>query len=106
MEIFQYQTADGRKPVADWLESLRDPTASARIAARLQRLTLGLRGDWKSIGAGVFELRIDFGPGYRVYYAQHGNDWIVLLCGGHKRTQTRDIERAHEYWKDYQARTR
>ena len=67
MELLQYQTADGRRPVAEWLDSFKDTTVSARIAARLQRLTLGLRGDWKSVGAGVFELRVDIGPGYRVY---------------------------------------
>jgi putative addiction module killer protein len=72
---------------------------------RLQRLTLGLRGDGKSIGSGLFELRIDHGPGYRVYCAQHGKRLIVLLCGGDKRMQTRDIERAHDYWKDHQERT-
>lgn len=106
MELRYYQTTDGRRPVADWLSSLSDTTASARIVARLQRLALGLRGDWKSVGSGVFELRIDHGPGYRVYCAQDGNRWIVLLCGGNKRTQLRDIEKAHEYWKDYQNRTR
>ena len=71
MELLQYQTADGRRPVAEWLGSFKDTTVSARIAARLQRLTLGLRGDWKSVGVGVFELRVDIGPGYRVYCAQH-----------------------------------
>ncbi|HEY2426014.1 MAG TPA: type II toxin-antitoxin system RelE/ParE family toxin [Pseudolabrys sp.] len=106
MEVRYYQTADGRRPVAEWLSSLRDPTAGARIAARLQRLTLGLRGDWKSVASGLFELRIDHGPGYRVYCARHGSLLIVLLCGGDKRTQAKDIERAHEYWKDYQERTR
>jgi putative addiction module killer protein len=64
-----------------------------------------LLGDWKSIGGGVHELRIDHGPGYRVYYAQVGNALILLLCGGEKSTQTRDIEKAHAYWKDYKARS-
>jgi len=106
MEVRYYQTAEGRRPVAEWLSSLGDATAGARIVARLQRLALGLRGDWKSVGSGLFELRIDHGPGYRVYCAQDGSRWIVLLCGGSKRTQAKDIERAHGYWKDYQERTR
>lgn len=92
--------------MAEWLDSLRDATATARIAARLQRLQLGLPGDWKSVGAGVRELRIDYGPGYRVYYAQYRDTLIILLCGGDKRTQARDIEKAHDYWKDFQARSR
>ncbi len=63
--------------------------------------TLGLRGDWKSVGGGVCELRIDHGPGYRVYYGQDGNTLVLLLCGGAKRTQAKDIEKAYAYWKDY-----
>ena len=106
MDVRYYQTEDGRRPAEEWLSSLRDSTDAARIAARLQRLMLGLRGDWKGIGSGVFELRIDHGPGYRVYCAEHGNRWIILLCGGDKRTQAKDIEKAHGYWKDYQGRTR
>lgn len=72
--------------------------------AHLDRLSVGLRGDWKSIGNCVCELRIDAGPGYRVYYAQDGNAVILLLCGGDKRMQVRDIERAYGYWKDYKTR--
>lgn len=106
VEIRQYQTVDGRTPVAEWLDGLRDSVARARIVARLDRLSAGLRGDWKSVGAGVSELRIDHGPGYRVYYAQEGDTVVLLLCGGSKRTQAKDIERAHAYWKDYKARSR
>jgi putative addiction module killer protein len=61
-------------------------------------------GDWRSVGDGVCELRIDYGPGYRVYYGQDGEALILLLCGGDKRTQAKDIEKAHGYWKDYKAR--
>ena len=106
MDIRQYQTVEGRTPLAEWLEGLRDGTARVRIAARLDRLSVGLRGDWKSVGSGVTELRIDHGPGYRVYYGQDGDALILLLCGGDKRTQARDIETAHDYWKDYKARSR
>ena len=104
VEVRNYETAAGVQPVAEWLNSLRDSAFRLRIAARIERLGKGLPGDWKSVGGGVFELRIDTGPGYRVYYAHHGKALILLLCGGDKRTQTKDIERAHEYWKDYQAR--
>ena len=104
VEVRNYETAAGVQPVAAWLGSLRDSMARLRIAARIERLGKGLPGDWKNVGGSVCELRIDVGRGYRVYYAQHGNALILLLCGGDKRTQTRDIERAHDYWKDYQAR--
>jgi putative addiction module killer protein len=106
IEIRQYQTEDGRIPVSDWLGELRDYLARARITARLDRLAAGLRGDWRSVGRGVSELRIDHGPGYRVYFAQHGRTVVILLCGGDKRTQAKDIEQAHAYWKDYKARSR
>ncbi|NJO12782.1 MAG: type II toxin-antitoxin system RelE/ParE family toxin [Gammaproteobacteria bacterium] len=82
-----------------------DVRTCARIAARLERLTDGHFGDWKSIGGGVYELRVDAGPGYRVYYGRDGAAIILLLCGGDKSTQRRDIERAHAYWKDYKARS-
>jgi putative addiction module killer protein len=67
-------------------------------------LSAGLFGGWESVGGGVCELRVDHGPGYRVYYGQDGNTLILLLCGGTKRTQAKDIEKAHAYWKDYKAR--
>jgi putative addiction module killer protein len=104
VEVRQYQTVDGRRPIAEWLDGLRNGVARARIIARLDRLTVGLKGDWKSVGDGVYELRINFGPGYRVYYGHDGSALILLLCGGEKRTQVRDIERAHAYWKDYKTR--
>jgi putative addiction module killer protein len=100
IEIRQYQTAEGRTPLAEWLEGLRGRTTRSRIVARLDRLTEGLRGDWKNVGNDVCELRIDNGPGYRVYYGQEGDTLILLLCGGTKRTQAKDIENAHACWKD------
>ena len=104
VEVREYQTAEGKVPLTAWLESLRDGATRARIVARLDRLKAGLLGDWKSIGSGVFELRIDHGPGYRVYYGQMGKTLILLLCGGDKSTQVKDIETAHASWKDYKAR--
>lgn len=105
VEVRRYQTADGKSPLTDWLDRLRDGQARARIIARLDRLQAGLFGDWKSVGGGVSELRIDHGPGYRVYYGQEGATLVLLLCGGDKDTQTKDIEKAHGYWKDYKARS-
>lgn len=104
IEIRQYQTADGRTPFAEWIAALRDRRANQAIAARITRLQAGNRGDWKALGAGVFELRIDTGPGYRVYCGQDGATLVLLLCAGDKRTQTKDIKRANDYWKDYRAR--
>ncbi len=105
VEVRRYQTADGKTPLSDWLDALRDGRIRSRIVARLDRLQLGLLGDWKSVGGGVCELRIDCGPGYRVYYGQEGQTLILLLCAGEKRTQSKDIEKAHGYWKDYKARS-
>jgi putative addiction module killer protein len=88
MEIIQSETF--RK----WVAGLRDHRAQALIAARLLRLVRGIPGDTASVGAGVNELRIHFGPGYRLYYLQHRATLVVLLCGGDKGTQTRDIQAA------------
>ena len=79
---------------AKWLGGLRDRQARARIQVRLDRLALGLAGDVKPVGSGVSELRIDHGPGYRVYFKRKGDDVVILLAGGNKRTQDRDIQRA------------
>ena len=104
VEVRRYQTIEGRVPLSEWLDGLRDGRARARIVARIDRLSVGLLGDWKGVGDGVCELRIDVGPGYRVYYGQDGDALILLLCGGDKRTQSKDIEKANDYWKDYKAR--
>ena len=77
-----------------WLAALRDSQARARILNRMDRLALGNPGDVRPVGEGVSELRIDYGPGYRVYYVQHGRGVVILLCGGDKRNQARDIEMA------------
>jgi putative addiction module killer protein len=81
---------------ADWFAALRDREARARITVRIRRLSLGNPGDVKPVGRGVSEMRIDHGPGYRVYFVQRGEMVIVLLCGGDKRSQDRDIARALE----------
>ncbi|KZD04916.1 type II toxin-antitoxin system RelE/ParE family toxin [Oceanibaculum pacificum] len=79
---------------ARWFDGLRDRDAKARIAIRLRRLSLGNAGDVKPVGDGISELRIDYGPGYRVYYSQRGPVLVLLLCGGDKRTQKQDIATA------------
>lgn len=105
MELRFYQTAERRRPFQEWLLRLRDAQAAARIEARLARLAAGSFGDSKPVGEGVMELRIDWGPGYRVYFARLGQVVILLLCGGDKRTQQKDIERAKDYFDDFKART-
>lgn len=105
-EIRHYLTAFGKNLFEDWLDSLRDAKAEGRIAARIARLTAGNFGDCKPVGDGVWELRIDWGPGYRVYYAMSTRTCVLLLCGGDKRRQSADISRAIEYWNDYQRRVR
>ena len=101
MEILKYQTSDEKIPLDDWLDSLRDKRAKARIQIRLDRLKLGLFGDWKPVGDGVCELRITEGLGYRVYYAKEGDIIVILLCGGNKSSQKKDIKQAKTYWQDY-----
>ncbi|MEN9501013.1 MAG: hypothetical protein RI964_298 [Pseudomonadota bacterium] len=101
MEVTKYQTPDGKIPLDDWLAKLRDVRARARISIRLDRLTLGLLGDWKPVGDGVCELRVDVGAGYRIYYGRHGQELVILLCGGDKGSQQADIKQAIQYWKDY-----
>jgi putative addiction module killer protein len=85
----------------EWLDHLRDERAKGRIVQRLVRLAAGNPGDVKPVGEGVSELRIDYGPGYRVYYMQRGEEIIVLLCGGDKSTQGRDIRKAKEIAEDW-----
>ena len=85
---------------ANWLASLRDHSAKGRIVARISRLELGNPGDVKSVGGGVSEMRIDYGPGYRVYFATRGAELVILLCGGDKRTQDADIKKARLMAKD------
>ncbi len=103
--LLYYQSGSGKSPFEEWLESLKDRRAVARIRARLNRLAFfDHAGDFKPARRGVYELRIDFGPGYRAYFAKDGESIILLLCGGDKGTQDRDINKALEYWEDYKQR--
>ena len=103
-EVVAFRARDGKVPFEDWLDDLNDNRAVARVLARLARVRQGNLGDCKSVGQGVSELRVDCGPGYRVYFGQKGHTLVVLLCGGNKRTQQRDIRLAKEFWKDYNER--
>ena len=100
-DIRRYRTAAGEEPLTRWLADLRDRQAKARILVRLERLAVGNFGDCKFLREGVSELRIDWGPGYRVYYGRDGRTIIVLLGGGDKRRQAADIDAAVARWKRY-----
>lgn len=103
-ELLHYQTPEGRDLFGLWLDRLNDRQVQARIASRLLRLHNGNFGDCKPVGEGVWELRVDWGPGYRVYYAIAGQHLILLCEGGDKRTQSADIQRATERWLEWQRR--
>ena len=103
-ELLYYQSRSGRKPLPAWLESL-SVKVRAGTTARLARLAVGNPGDVRSVGGGVMEIRIDRGPGYRLYYSRVGEQMILLLCGGDKSTQQRDIRRAQTYLKDFKTRS-
>jgi putative addiction module killer protein len=105
-QIVNYLTENGQSPFEKWFNSLKDRKAKQKIRLRLDRIQLENLGDYKSVGDGVFELRIDYGGGYRIYYGLEGFTIILLLCGGDKSTQKQDINQAKKYWKDYENRTK
>jgi putative addiction module killer protein len=105
VEVRHYVNRVGKDVFDRWLSELADARAQAKIAARINRLSAGNFADCKSLGQGLYELRIDWGPGYRVYYAMIGRYCVLLLCGGDKRKQSSDIERAYAYFGDYKIRT-
>lgn len=100
-ELLEYISEDGRSPFSEWLLGLRDIQARAIIRKRLNRVRQGNLGVSRPVGDGVFELKVDFGPGYRVYFANDGDAIVVLLCGGDKSSQEADIRKAQEYWAEY-----
>jgi len=104
MEIREYVRWDGKVPFTDWFKKIRDRQAREKIHIQIDRLVLGNTGDHKSLGNGIHELRINYGPGYRVYYGKTGKRIILLLCGGNKASQQQDVNRAKQYWKDYRRR--
>jgi len=103
-EIVRYQREDGAEPYTEWFRRLRDAMAKTSIGKRLRRVEAGNLGDCKPVGEGVSELRIDVGPGYRAYFGLRGTVLVVLLCGGDKSRQDRDIAMAKTYWADWKQR--
>lgn len=102
-EVIIYVDSSGKEPFSKWLNDLRDANGRRFILRRMQKLKLGIYGDYKLLGEGLGELRIFFGPGYRVYLGEHENK-IVVLLGGDKDSQKNDIQRAKNYWKEYKHR--
>jgi putative addiction module killer protein len=103
IEARDYVDRNGCIPFRDWLIRL-DPSAGARVVSAILRLEMGNISAAKSVGAGVSELRLDFGPGYRVYFGRDGEELVILLGGGTKKRQQADIETAHELWAEYKRR--
>ncbi len=104
-DLRHYVDKKGQDLFAKWLDRLKDRKAQSRVAARLIRLKNGNFGDCKPVGDGVWELRVDWGPGYRVYYALEGSRVVLLCDGGDKRTQSADIARAISRWNEWQERS-
>lgn len=105
LAVREYLTADGRSPFRDWLDGL-DLSFRARVQARVLRFELGNLGDHKAVGGGVWEARLPFGAGYRIYFGKAEQAVILLLLGGDKATQRRDVRVAREYWAEYLRATR
>jgi putative addiction module killer protein len=103
MRVVEYVTAKGESPFAEWFDAL-DPIAAAKIGVAVTRLAAGYSSNVKVVGGGVSEYKVDFGPGYRIYFARDGEILIVLLGGGTKRRQHSDIERSIVRWNDYKSR--
>lgn len=99
--VIAYIDEYGNEPYTQWLSGLKNQKARERIKIRIRRLESGLYGDCESIGEGILELRMFFGPGYRVYFGEDEKNIIILLCGGDKGSQSRDIKIAKAYWKEY-----
>lgn len=103
IELVVYETEEGKSPFEDWFNNL-DTAAALKVRTVLARIETGNMGDVKPVGQGVSERRITFGPGYRVYFGQDGQKLVILLCGGTKKRQSKDIEQAKALWDDYKHR--
>jgi putative addiction module killer protein len=103
MQILEYHDPTGRSPFQSWFNGL-DPHAAAKITVALTRLAQGNFSSVKGVGSGVLEFRVDFGPGYRIYFGRDGQEFVILLAGGTKRRQQQDIETALARWTDYKRR--
>lgn len=103
IDILEYVDEDGYSPFSDWFADL-DPVAAAKVTIGLTRIEQGNLSNAKGVGGGVLEYRIDFGPGYRIYFGKDGSTLVILLCGGTKKRQQDDIDTALRNWKDYKRR--
>ncbi len=103
-EVRVFQKSNGRAPFAEWLKDLKDGKARQIIKSRIDRIEQGNFGDFKFIGLGIFETKIHFGPGYRIYFGFDGPVLIIILCAGNKKSQKDDIRTAQNYWADYNGR--
>jgi putative addiction module killer protein len=101
-KVVIFEDANGNEPFTQWLMRLRDGMSQKRILARIRRVEQGNYGDYKAVGDGIFELRLFFGSGYRVYFGEDDETLVVLLMGGDKDSQDRDIAKAQAYWLEYQ----
>jgi putative addiction module killer protein len=104
IELLRYQREDGREPFTEWLKTIRDKVAQARIRVRLRQAQAGNLGDSDTVGEGVIELRVHVGAGYRVYCGRYGQAVLILLCGGDKSSQATDIKRAKAFWSEWKRR--
>jgi putative addiction module killer protein len=105
LEIRYYVTSDGKQPFAEWFADI-EPVARAKVTRSIARMEQGNLSNVKTVGEGVLEYRMDFGPGYRVYFGRDGERLVILLTGGTKKRQQRDINAARSYWQDYKSRKR
>ena len=103
-EVLIYVSSAGKSPFEDWLVHLKDIQGRAKVRTRLRRLEAGNYGQHRQLGQGIFELKIDFGPGYRVYCGEDGPRLVLLLCGGDKGSQHADVLKARNLWADYLGR--
>jgi putative addiction module killer protein len=104
IQVEIYETEQGKQPYVDWFNGVRDTKAQARLSTRITRLRQGNFGDSKPIGEGVIELRVDYGPGYRIYLGRDGDKLVILLSGSDKSDQKAAVKQAKEYWQDYRRR--
>jgi len=102
-EVREFQHTDGRSPFAEWFNGL-NAQAAAKVTIAVMRIGQGHTANLKGVGGGIIEYKIDFGPGYRVYFGKDGDSLVILLGGGTKKRQKRDIEAARAHWQDYKLR--
>lgn len=103
-ELRYYKLPNGKSPFVEWITHFKDKVTRIRIERRLERMELGHYGDCEPVGEGVYELRLHFGSGYRVYFVEQGDEVLILLCGGDKSTQSEDIRLAKQFWRELRGR--